>query len=196
MARPRGFDTDRALDGAMDVFWQKGYAGASLNDLLAGMGIARGSFYKAFSDKKSLFLLILERYRERAVLPAVADLSDATEPDGLARIEALFARIIADVRAGDRRGCLLCSAAAGPATDDPEIAGAVRKLLDEMRGGFRAALAARPGQAPADLESPTATAQTLQTLYDGHRLLTRANVPADHLEMSVSELMALLKTRR
>ena len=140
MARPRAFDTEQALDDAMQVFWEKGYEAASLAELLAGMGIARGSLYKAFTDKKSLFLLILERYRTQAVLPAVAHLSDPSEPDGLVRIETLFAGVVAGVRAGDRRGCLLCSAAAGPAAEDPEIAKTVGALLSEMRMAFRTSI--------------------------------------------------------
>ena len=49
MARPREFEIDDALQDAMAVFWRKGYDGASLPDLLDGMGIARGSLYKALS---------------------------------------------------------------------------------------------------------------------------------------------------
>ncbi|NJM33970.1 MAG: hypothetical protein HC850_03830 [Rhodomicrobium sp.] len=58
MARPREFDTDEAIEKAMQVFWEKGH-GAALPDLLGGMEIARGSFYKAFSDKKSVYLMAL-----------------------------------------------------------------------------------------------------------------------------------------
>ena len=56
MGRPREFDVDKALDRAMGVFWQKGYEGASLQDLLHAMEIARGSLYKAFEDKHSIYL--------------------------------------------------------------------------------------------------------------------------------------------
>ena len=82
MSRPRAFDTDAALNGAMDVFWAQGYENASLPDLLTGMGITRGSLYKAFTDKKSLFLLILERYEQAAVVPAVQLRKDPETTDG------------------------------------------------------------------------------------------------------------------
>lgn len=41
MGRPKKFDEDEALWHAADLFWKKGYAVASLDDLLAAMGIAR-----------------------------------------------------------------------------------------------------------------------------------------------------------
>jgi len=60
--RPRCFDTDKALDSAMHVFWQKGYQGASLSDLTGAMGINRPSLYAAFGDKESLYRKVLDRY--------------------------------------------------------------------------------------------------------------------------------------
>lgn len=43
----------------MQVFWTHGYEGAPLRDLLDGMGLTRGSLYKAFTDKKTLFPHVL-----------------------------------------------------------------------------------------------------------------------------------------
>ena len=63
MARPRVFDTDVALSGAMDVFWEHGYEGASRPYLLIGTHLTRGSLYKSFNDK-SLFLTVLNRYED------------------------------------------------------------------------------------------------------------------------------------
>src|SRR5262252_2095208 len=62
--RPRAFDRDRALDQALQVFWRKGYEGASLSDLTRAMGINRPSLYAAFGNKKSLFRQVLDRYIE------------------------------------------------------------------------------------------------------------------------------------
>jgi AcrR family transcriptional regulator len=64
IGRPRGFDTDEALQKAMLVFWQQGYEGATLADLTDAMGITRTSMYAAFGNKEQLFRLALRRYLE------------------------------------------------------------------------------------------------------------------------------------
>ena len=60
--RPRAFDTARALDQALRVFWRHGYEGASLADLTAAMGINRPSLYAAFGNKETLFRRALDHY--------------------------------------------------------------------------------------------------------------------------------------
>lgn len=62
--RPRTFNTDEALDRALDVFWRKGYEGATLPDLTEAMGINRPSLYAAFGNKEELFRKALDRYME------------------------------------------------------------------------------------------------------------------------------------
>jgi AcrR family transcriptional regulator len=62
MGRPREFDVDKALDLALQVFWSKGYEGASMADLTEAMGITRPSLYAAFGNKEELFRKTLDRY--------------------------------------------------------------------------------------------------------------------------------------
>ncbi len=62
--RPRAFEVDRALDSALQVFWRKGYEGASLSDLTGAMRINRPSLYAAFGNKEALFRKVLQRYIE------------------------------------------------------------------------------------------------------------------------------------
>src|ERR1700733_3995466 len=62
MGRPRGFDTTAALDAAMRVFWEKGYEGATLNNLTDAMRINRSSMWAAFGNKEELFKRSFERY--------------------------------------------------------------------------------------------------------------------------------------
>lgn len=64
MGRPREFSEAAALDAAMRVFWEKGYEGASLDDLTLAMGINRSSLYASFGDKEKLFTRVIARYNE------------------------------------------------------------------------------------------------------------------------------------
>lgn len=53
--RPREFDREAALHKAKMVFWQRGYEGTSMSDLVAAMGIASARIYAAFGSKENLF---------------------------------------------------------------------------------------------------------------------------------------------
>ncbi len=108
MGRPRGFCVDQAADRAMNVFWRKGYEGASLSDLTAAMGINAPSLYAAFGSKEGLFRAVLERYdeRRRGFMEKVLSAPDAF---GVARnyLEGI-AEFAADTNGGmNPPGCLL-----------------------------------------------------------------------------------------
>ena len=63
--RPRSFDELDALEKATQVFWSKGYDGATVDDLVAGMGVGRPSLYRVFGDKRTLFLRVLKAYAKK-----------------------------------------------------------------------------------------------------------------------------------
>jgi len=62
--RPRTFDTEEALEVAMQLFWRKGYEGTSLAELTAAMGINAPSLYAAFGSKEALFRKAMDRYEQ------------------------------------------------------------------------------------------------------------------------------------
>ena len=62
MARPREFDTDAALDGAIGVFREHGFEGSSAQMLVDAMGIGRQSLYATFGDKWQLYCSAVRRY--------------------------------------------------------------------------------------------------------------------------------------
>jgi AcrR family transcriptional regulator len=102
--RPRAFCTDEALDRALDVFWRKGYEGATLPDLTEAMGINRPSLYAAFGNKEALFRKALDRYAEG---PAsyVRKALDAPTAHGMAK-SLLFGEIDLLCDPKTPRGCL------------------------------------------------------------------------------------------
>lgn len=76
--RPREFDVDEALEIAVLVFWERGFAGASITDLTAAMGISRKSMYAAFGNKEELFEAALARYTEGPAAYAARALRQST----------------------------------------------------------------------------------------------------------------------
>lgn len=192
MARPRSFETEAAVERAMQVFWTHGYEGASLPDLLEGMGLTRGSLYKAFTDKKTLFLRVLNHYENRAVKAGVDLLTDPAIPDGADRIRTLFTNAYRAVAEGDQRGCLLCSAAAGPSMYDDDIAAVVAQGLTAMRDAIAVALLASPKHALIPDSDRLDLADMLIAQYVGLRTMARARMPADTLRNAVRSVGAML----
>jgi TetR/AcrR family transcriptional regulator, transcriptional repressor for nem operon len=188
MARPREFEIEEALQDAMGVFWEKGYDGASLPELLDGMGIARGSLYKAYGDKKSLFLKALSLYDREVLQPAIALLRGQVKTTETPPVNQLFMSVVEAARQGDRRGCLMCNAAAGPAAKDKEIGRAVAGMLTRLTKAFAVALELA---GVADRRPQLAQqAQALTTAYVGLRVLARSGASVSSLEQSVAGVIA------
>lgn len=111
VGRPRSFDTDEALTSALQVFWEKGYASTSLNDLTEAMGINKPSLYAAFGNKEQLFIKAMDLYEKRPesffynsleeptvlkmvehmLMGAAQQMSDKSQPQGCMMIESAFA---------------------------------------------------------------------------------------------------------
>jgi len=147
--RPRSFDEKDALEKATQVFWSKGYDGATIDDLVAGMGVGRPSLYSVFGDKRTLFLRVLREYAEsKGALAAKTLLTPRTLRDSLAGF--LRHVVKAATEEGSARGCLLGCVA--PLVNDAEVrqflqnASAHAVGLVERR--FRDAISA--GEIPSD----------------------------------------------
>ena len=104
MARPREFDREEALERATGVFWAKGFASTSTDDLLTAMGIGRQSLYNAFQDKRALYLEALERYQRTSTAGHLRRLHAAASP--IAGIEALLLGLISDTDDIRALGCM------------------------------------------------------------------------------------------
>ncbi|MFI1730065.1 TetR/AcrR family transcriptional regulator [Streptomyces acidicola] len=133
--RPREFDMDAALGSALEVFWAKGYEGASMAELTAAMGINRPSLYAAFGNKEDLFMRALDLYAQ-SFHSAASGFTE--EPTARGAIEA-FLRSTAVLVTGPStpHGCLLVQGAlaVGGAGEPVRQALAARRtaVLDAIR---------------------------------------------------------------
>ena len=144
--RPAGFDRAVALQRAMELFWARGYEGATLEDLQIAMGgLTPPSFYHAFGSKEALFKEVADLYIATECTPPVRALEEA----GTARegIEAMLRRAVESFsQPGMPHGCLLFLGATkcAPANKAPqEYLQAVRQrspeaiMADEQDAGGR-----------------------------------------------------------
>src|SRR5271169_5726608 len=138
MARPREFDRDAAVERAMSVFWRKGYAATSTDDLLRAMGIGRQSMYDAFGDKHRLYLEALQLYETETGSELFGRVIGASSP-----FAALCDYVLAIAEGSSlelKRGCLHVNATTELATSDPEVGAMVRASGARCVAAFEAIL--------------------------------------------------------
>jgi AcrR family transcriptional regulator len=187
--RPRRFDTDAALDAALDVFWRHGYEGASLADLTAAMGISRPSMYAAFGNKEQLFARVAERYLAGPGAFAAAALA---EPTAYGVISGLLygAVELTTGGAGTPAGCLnVRSAQACGPEGEP-----ARALALTLRAAAEAALRERLERAddlPAGIDRH-ALARLVNTISDGFAVQAAGGATRDQLRAVADLVLAAL----
>ena len=104
MARPKEFDRDEALRRAIPVFWKKGFARTSTEDLVAAMGIGKQSLYDTFGDKRRLFLESLRTYNSESITSLVKRV--AAGPSRMAAIEEFLVELANEEPHKRALGCL------------------------------------------------------------------------------------------
>jgi TetR/AcrR family transcriptional repressor of nem operon len=173
--RPREFDMDEALDKAIGVFREHGFHATSVGDLTDAMELASGSIYKAFRDKRAVFLAAFDRYtslRNEQIRHAAA----AGKKTGLERLRAALAFYVKSSQGAEgRRGCLVVGSAVEMAVFDPEIAMRVTTTLKKNEA-FLAELIQQgqsDGSIPPGID-PENTARVMVCLTQGMRVVGKA----------------------
>ena len=179
VGRPREFDEADVLDKVMDVFWAQGYEGTGMSDIMSATGLTKGSLYKAFTNKHTLYLKALERYEERHVNAMVTTLEVGEDPR--AQIEMFLDAPIKDAEAaGPNRGCFLCNASADRADFDEATRARVKRGFHKLAAPLtKLAAALSPEGKPAQAEE---SAQMLLAVYAGMRIMSRSGLDLNQLQ--------------
>jgi AcrR family transcriptional regulator len=190
IGRPRGFDRDAALEAAMVLFWRKGFAAASMNDLCDAMSIRSPSLYAAFGSKEALYLEAVERY-VRTIGPPIWDrLADGAT--ARASLEKLLLAATESLPESTMTpaGCM---AALGAVCDEwpAPIIEAVRNVRLEMLGMLRSRLEAgvANGELPASTDIDSLSRFYLG-VYQGMAVQARDGASAEDLRGLVAAAMA------
>lgn len=172
--RTKAFEPDEIADAAMKVFWQRGYAATSVQDLVEGTGLSRSSLYSTFENKQGLYQQALRRYQ--AVTTANVELlAGPGSPKAL--IRQLLMRIVED-ELGDpqRRGCLVANATLELAGQDDAVADLVAHNFQRLQTALEKLI--QRGQQSGEVaagKSPRALARFFVNTMQGLRVLSKGS---------------------
>lgn len=173
----------------MIVFWTKGYDGATIDDLVAGMGVGRPSLYTIFGDKETLFLKCLHHYIQKFGGAAIQALQTApTAKDAIRGF--LQQAVMRTTIAGWPRGCLMGNVAS--VVIDTNIrkftVRAMAQPLQIIEQRLRAAVI--DGELPADFDCARRARQVID-LSMGMALRARLGAPREELLRDADDGVAL-----
>lgn len=184
MGRPREFCLQGALEKALEVFWRRGFEGASMTELTAAMGITKPSLYASYGNKEELFRKALDLYDSTYMGFMREALEAATSREVVAAI--LLGMVRSTTADGDHppgcmslNGALACSAAADPIKEETLR----RRNIFEGQLALRLERALAAGDLPPGSD-PRSLASFVMTVSSGIAYQATSGVSAASLRSS------------
>ncbi len=168
------FDENKVLNEAMKAFWQNGFDGTSMKQLIGCMGLNPGSIYAAFGDKKALFGRTMDCYTDM-VRQKHAAMKQDNSPRNL--IMTLIDEMVTTIKGGSaHNGCFMVNTALDIAPQDEEIRHFISQWFEELEEFFETTLKAaqKAGEVRPDLDTGKA-ARHIIALISGVQVLARVN---------------------
>ncbi len=182
----KNFNIDDALEKAMGIFWSRGYEATSMQDLVHGMGLNRGSIYDTFESKRALFIAALKRYDRKCRHAWLCDLENTHPPrKAIRRLFDEWLEVIS--HDSSRRGCFLTNTALEVAAHDDEIGAIVAASQKETEKFFYRVIKAgqKTGEIAPDLHAKDISRALLAALI-GLLVLARSR-PERALMRSIAD---------
>lgn len=193
VGRPRTFDKDEALKKAMHVFWEKGYEGASMADLVEAIGMKAPSIYAAFGNKDAIFKEVVSHY-----LPIVAN-GQLAVLNGTPNIDEAVQKTLDEcVRLftcdDNPRTCLIMTAAINASPEHLEHVESLRALRKEYKQNWkdRFVRAQKEGQLKASL-IPQQLAEYFVTIIQGMALSAKDGATKEALANTAEIAIQILR---
>jgi TetR/AcrR family transcriptional regulator, transcriptional repressor for nem operon len=192
MARQKEFDEQSVIETATNLFWKRGYNAVSTQDLIDAFGISRSSMYGAFKDKRSLFIIALQHYRETASQGMINVLNE--NKSFKETITQLLMQLIKDtISDNDNKGCFIVNTAIELAPHDNEIL----EIIQENRQNIVSALTTsiekgiKSGEIKTN-QKPKSLANYFYNLINGLRVDAKVNKDKNNYKEIVEIAMTVL----
>lgn len=94
-ALPKSERRQQILSVARDVFARRGYHQTTIDDIALQAGVARGTFYLYFEDKRAVFSDLIDRFASQLTMAIVRIVTDEPERPVIEQVRENIRRIIA-----------------------------------------------------------------------------------------------------
>lgn len=173
--RTKEFETDDIADAAMQVFWRRGYAATSVQDLVDGTGLSRSSLYSTFQNKQGLYQTALQRYELLTTLNNVKLLSGSGSPKAL--IRQLLVNVVEDeLNDSEHKGCLVANACLELAGHDEDVSQFVVTNLQKLQHALENLLIKAQQSGEIASQNPRALASFFLNTMQGLRVLGKGSL--------------------
>jgi AcrR family transcriptional regulator len=178
---------DRLINSARYLFWEKGFAGTSMAELLTHAAVNSGSFYHFFESKEALLREVLEGYR-RLLRSMVVDPAFASVEEPVGRIFAILAGYRERILSTDcRYGCPLGRLALEIDAENAPAHALIAQNFQDWIGCVRECLAAIADALPphTDLD---ALATYVLVVMEGSVMLARSYRSVEPFDRAIAQL--------
>jgi TetR/AcrR family transcriptional repressor of nem operon len=166
----------------MRLFWRKGYAGTSVEDLIHTLHLSRSSLYDTFGDKRTLFLEALKLYSEKVLSATVRTLNESPSP--IVGIQKVFDDLIAGIGSETGAlGCFMVNSVAELVPYDPDVTEIATKYADSLQQLFTTVLTeARSQKLVTKKQTPEQFAAYVFNIIQGIRILIKSGATREQIQ--------------
>lgn len=131
---PKQFDPEKALETAMKLLWQKGYAATSVGEIQQAIGIGRKSLYDTFGSKRELYIKALRHYVDSVLERLKKGLASGSSP--IESIRNVFNYLTKECCQSNYPGCFISVTMALDTSTDEDIRKVVHHYLRHVEHLF------------------------------------------------------------
>ncbi len=192
MARSKDFDENEVLKKAVCLFWDKGYNGTSMQDLVDGLGISRSSLYDTFGDKHQLYIRALETYQQSygSLLYDLANQATSTKDAIRKLLELVVKDLLNDEQ---RKGCFMVNAGIELGSHDQQVNQLICDTENQLEQAFLKLIqqGQQKGEIKAD-KDPKALARFLNNTVKGMQVSVKSTTDRSFFEDIISTALIVL----
>ena len=166
----------------MRLFWRKGYAATSVDDLIKSLHLSRSSLYDTFGDKRTLFLEALKLYSERVISGTARTLNESPSP--IAGVQKVFDDLVAGAGSETAAlGCFMVNSVAELVPYDPDVTKIATTYADALQRLFTTVLTqARSQDMLTNKQTPEQLASYVFNMIQGIRILIKSGATREQVQ--------------